>query len=70
MTEGGAADSYMVVLDTVPAADVTVTVTPDSQTDLGSGAGTAIVLTFTPASSQIPQLVNVTSVDDAVIEGP
>ena len=70
VTEGGAADSYTVVLDSVPAADVTVTVTPDSQTDLGSGAGTAIVLTFTPADALTPQVVNVTAVDDAVVEGP
>ena len=48
VTEGGAADSYTVVLDSVPTANVDVTVTPDGQTDLGAGAGTAIVLTFTP----------------------
>ncbi len=70
VTEGGAADSYTVVLDSVPTANVDVTVTPDGQTDLGAGAGTAIVLTFTPANALTPQPVNVTAVDDAVAEGP
>ncbi len=69
VTEGGPADSYTVVLDSEPTANVDVTVTPDSQTDLGAGAGTAIVLTFTPANALIPQPVNVTAVDDAVAEG-
>ena len=70
VTEGGAADSYTVVLDSVPTANVDVTVTPDNQTDLGAGTGTAIVLTFTPANALTPQPVNVTAVDDAVVEGP
>ena len=39
VTEGGSADSYTVVLDSVPTADVDVTVTPDSQTDLGAARG-------------------------------
>ena len=46
-----------------------VTVDPDSQTNLGAGAGVAIVLTFTPANALIPQVVNVAAVDDAVVEG-
>ncbi len=70
VTEGGVADSYTVVLDSVPTANVDVTVTPDSQTDLGAGAGTAVVLTFTPANALTPQPVNVTAEDDAVVEGP
>jgi hypothetical protein len=70
VTEGGAADSYSVVLDSLPTSNVDVTVTPDSQTDLGAGAGTAIVLSFTPANALTPQGVNVTAEDDAVVEGP
>ena len=38
VTEGGAPDSYTVVLDSPPTANVDVTITPDSQTDLGAGA--------------------------------
>ncbi len=70
VAEGTLTDSYDVVLDSVPTADVEITVTPDSQTDLGAGPGTAIVLSFTPSTAQTPQTVNVTAVDDAVVEGP
>ena len=34
VAEGGQADAYDVVLNTIPVADVTVTVTPDAQMDL------------------------------------
>ena len=47
-----------------------MTVTPDAQTDLGAGPGTAVLLTFTPANALTPQTVTVTAVDDAVVEGP
>ena len=36
--ESRTADSYTVVLSSVPTANVDVTVTPDGQTDLGAGA--------------------------------
>ena len=68
-TEGGAGDTYTVALTTAPTADVTVTVTPDGQTDLGSGAATAVTLTFTTANWDTPQTVNVSAFDDLVIEG-
>ena len=44
VVEGGLYDTYQVVLDTVPAANVTVTVTPNAQVDVGNGAGVAKVL--------------------------
>ena len=69
VAEGGATDSYQIVLQTTPSADVTITVDPDAQTDLGAGAGVAIVLTFTTANALIPQVVNVAAVDDMIIEG-
>ena len=53
----------------LPTANVQVTIDPDSQTDLGAGAGVAIVLTFTPGNALIPQTVNVAAVDDVAIEG-
>ena len=34
-TEGGSTDTYNVVLDSEPIADVIVTITPDVQSDLG-----------------------------------
>ncbi len=70
VTEGGVSDDYAVVLTSVPTADVTITVTPDAQLDLGAGTGVPLVLTFTPANALTPQTVTVTAVDDAVVEGP
>lgn len=68
VAEGGANDSYSIVLDTVPTADVTVTVTPDAQLDLGNGAAIPVQLLFTPSNALTPQFVTVTAVDDAEIE--
>ena len=69
VAEGSLNDSYVVILNSMPTADVDISVTPDSQTDLGAGPGAAIVLSFTPGNAQTPQTVNVTAVDDAVAEG-
>lgn len=69
VAEGGQTDSYQIALDTFPTDDVLVTVDPDDQTDLGAGAGVAIVLTFTSANGIVPQTVNVTAVDDNDAEG-
>lgn len=67
--EGGTYDTYNVVLNTIPAASVTVTVTPDAQVDLGSGAGVATQLVFTPASALTPQTIIVHAADDLLAEG-
>ena len=67
--EGGAFDTYSVVLDTVPTDDVTVTITPNSQVDLGAGAGVATQLLFTPANALTSQNVIVTADDDLLDEG-
>ena len=69
VAEGGATDTFDVVLDTLPTANVTITITPDAQTDLGGGAGTAIDLTFTATDGTTAQMVTVTAVDDTVDEG-
>src|SRR6185437_6775624 len=49
--------------------NVTITVTPNAQVDLGGGAGVGIPLTFTPVNWQTPQQVNVLAVNDAIAEG-
>ncbi|MCA9261387.1 MAG: lamin tail domain-containing protein, partial [Planctomycetales bacterium] len=67
--EGGAADSYQIVLTSFPTANVDIVVSPDSQTDVGAGPGVAITLTFTPADAILPQTVVVTAVDDDLVEG-
>ena len=69
VSENGTTDSYEVILDSVPTSDVTVDITPDGELDLGSGAGVAISLTFTPANALVAQTVNVSAVDDSDVEG-
>ena len=64
VTEGGATAGYTVVLNTQPTANVTVTITPDSQVSVNT-----MVLTFTPANYNIPQTVTVTAVNDTTVEG-
>ncbi|WP_068266231.1 lamin tail domain-containing protein [Rubripirellula obstinata] len=69
VTEGGATDSITVVLDTIPTSNVTITITPDAQLDLGSGQGVAVDRVFTPLDALSPQVIDVTAFDDAAIEG-
>ncbi|MEM8740557.1 MAG: ExeM/NucH family extracellular endonuclease [Pseudomonadota bacterium] len=64
VAEGGAADSFTIALDTAPANDVTITLTPDaeialSQTEVTIAAGTTG-----------PVTIDVTAVADAVDEDP
>ena len=69
ITEGGATDTLNLVLNRQPTADVTVTLTPDGESDLGSGVGVPHNLTFTSANWNQSQVVTVTANDDAAIEG-
>lgn len=66
---GPTSDTYTLTLDSQPSSDVVITVQPDAQSNLGSGAGVAIMLTFTAGNWNMPQTVTVTAVDDAVAEG-
>jgi septum formation topological specificity factor MinE len=67
LTEGGAAATYTVVLDSEPAAgtqvEVEITDGAESDADLNT-------LTFTPADWDTPQTVTVTVADNAVADGP
>ena len=69
LVEGGTTDSYQIALQSIPTANVQITIYPDNQTNLGAGAGVAIVLTFSPTNALIPQTVNVIAVDDMAVEG-
>ncbi len=70
VVEGGAGDTIDVQLIGSPGQDVTVTLTPNNtEIDLGSGAGVAIDLTFTPATANTAQTVTVLANDDAVEDG-
>lgn len=64
VTEGGATDSYTVVLNLAPTADVTITLNPGTQV-----TATPATLTFTAANWNVAQTVTVTAVDDALVEG-
>ncbi|MDD4787036.1 MAG: Calx-beta domain-containing protein, partial [Pirellulales bacterium] len=65
-TEGGGTAAFTVVLDTPPAADVTIRV---ASSDLGEGTVSPAGLTFTAANWNLPQTVTVTGVDDLVDDG-
>ncbi|MCD4727189.1 MAG: hypothetical protein K8R46_05985, partial [Pirellulales bacterium] len=60
---GGDSDTYTVVLESQPSANVVITVTPDEQIEVNSAT-----LTFTPENWDQPQTVTVTAVDDFVDE--
>ncbi len=64
VTEGGATDSYDVVLDEIPTGTVTITVTPDAQVSVDKGT-----LTFLTSDWDTPQTVTVTAVNDDIAEG-
>jgi len=61
--EDGAEDAFTVVLNTAPSAEVTVSVTPDSQVVLSLST-----LTFTTNNWDEPQTVTVSPVDDTIYE--
>jgi glucose/arabinose dehydrogenase len=64
VTEGGASDSYSVVLSRQPTANVAIAINPNSQ--LTTNVST---LTFTPENWNVAQTVTVSAVDDSAQEG-
>ena len=64
VTEGGAGDSYTLVLDSQPSADVTVSLTVNAQLSADVSR-----LIFTPTNWDTAQTVSVSAVDDTVVEG-
>ena len=65
VSEAGVSDQYDIVLNSIPSQPVTVTVTPDNQTDLGDGPGIPLQLIFDPMDPNFSQsqTINVTAVD-------
>ncbi len=63
VTEGGATDSYTIVLNTQPSADVTIAFNTGTQLQAISS------VTFTSANWNTPQTITVTANDDNVVEG-
>lgn len=64
LTEGGAAGTYTAVLVTAPTANVTVTVSTNSQLSASPAQ-----LTFTPTNWNVPQTVTVQAIQDGIAEG-
>ncbi|MDZ8056324.1 MAG: malectin domain-containing carbohydrate-binding protein [Aulosira sp. ZfuVER01] len=66
VTEGGAGDSYSLVLNTKPTADVTVTLKTSVANQLTTNKTS---FTFTPTNWNVAQTVTVNAVDDTAPEG-
>jgi large repetitive protein len=70
VTEGAATDSYTIVLDSAPSADVTVTITfPASDVTLNGDTDGTFTTTVTPANWNTPQPITLAAVDDRALEG-
>lgn len=68
VTEGGATDTYTLVLASAPANSVTIT-SASANTDTGVTVS-PISATFTATNWSVPQTMTVTAVDDTLDEGP
>jgi hypothetical protein len=65
-TEAGDVDTFTVILDAQPSADVVFTI---SSNDTSEGTPDVSTLTFTPADWNTPQTVTITGADDTLIDG-
>jgi hypothetical protein len=65
-TEAGGVDTFTVVLDAQPTADVVFTVTSN---DTSEGTPDVAMLTFTPTNWDTPQTITITGADDTLIDG-
>ncbi len=66
-TEGLGIATFTIVLDTEPIENVTITLTGDDATELGSLDISTV--TFTPADWENPQTITVTGKDDDLVDG-
>ncbi|MCF6324839.1 MAG: FG-GAP-like repeat-containing protein [Gammaproteobacteria bacterium] len=65
-TEQGGNDTFTIVLNSLPTADVTINFTSDTP---GEGSPLVSGVTFTTANWDTPQIVTVVGQDDAVVDG-
>lgn len=65
-TEGGGDDTFTIVLNSRPTADVTITL---MSSDTGEGTVSPAMVTFTTDNWDAPRTITVTGVDDAVADG-
>ncbi|MBE7439779.1 MAG: hypothetical protein HS115_15080 [Spirochaetales bacterium] len=69
VTEGGATDSYGLVLTSVPVSNVVLSLTFDDAQIRLNGSTSPVTVTFTTANWYIPQTITVSAVDDGLSEG-
>ena len=73
VNEGGASDTYTIVLNQAPASNVTIavepTIEPNKTINVGSGLGVTLTLTFTPANWSTPQTVTVSAPENSLRTG-
>lgn len=65
-TEAGGTDSFSVVLQSAPSADVTIPIASSNTGELTVGAA---AVTFTTLNWNVPQVVMLAGVDDAIADG-
>lgn len=65
-TEAGGTDSFSVVLDSEPLSDVSIQLATSDSTE---GLPSPTNLTFTASNWNVPQTVDVTGQDDAILDG-
>src|SRR5690606_6226202 len=72
VSEAGSTDRLEIAITSQPAPDqeVVLYVQPNSQLDVGGGAGQPVNLTFTEENWSDSQTVTVQAVDDDLLEGP
>ncbi len=63
-TEGGATDTYTIVLNTEPTGNVAISISPDAQSTVSTSS-----IVFTTANWNTPQTITLTAVNDLVVEG-
>ncbi|MBU44411.1 MAG: hypothetical protein CMN76_14415 [Spirochaetaceae bacterium] len=72
-TEAGATDTYTLVLNSEPTANVTITVNGDAQTLINGGScgvpSASCDFVFSAVTWNVAQTVTISAVDDAVAEG-
>ncbi|MBI2930967.1 MAG: hypothetical protein HYY16_04900, partial [Planctomycetes bacterium] len=64
--EGGGTATFTIVLNTIPLADVTLSL---SSSNPGEGTLSPSLLTFTPENALTPRVVTVTGLNDSVTDG-
>ncbi len=69
LAEAGSPNTYKVALCSQPTELVIFTLQPDTQTDLGTGAGNPVSFNFSPSNWNVPQTITVLAANDALAEG-